>query len=118
MTKLSIQVSQRFIKKVDTGFSYDTARQSHTLALTTTQLTWLPLEQRIDTEHLRSLGNTLIGDRALNMARTQPIGDIFKDGHMWKYCVVLKNHSNIALSWTNIIDQAIVEKNSSTGYRL
>ena len=110
-TQLQIQSRQRLIQQNDPRLINDCPRDGYTLALTARQFANRTALKTFQLNHFQYFGNPLLNFFFINLAQTQRKGHIFKNIHMRKQCIGLKNRVDVSfISW-NIIDADAIKKN-------
>src|SRR5690348_6528209 len=99
ISKLGIQIAQRLIEQEEQRVSDDRTADCDTLALTTRQLTWKPLEKLHNTEHVGGTLHTSVDFGRCNSPRPKTERYVFIDIEIGIKRVILKDHRDIAVAW-------------------
>ena len=110
-TQLQIQSRQRLIQQNDPWLINDCPRNGYTLALAARQFANRTALKTFQLNHFQHFCNPLLNFFFINLAQTQRKGNIFKNIHMRKQCIGLKNRVNVSFISRNIIDADAIKKN-------
>src|SRR5262249_34733935 len=108
--KLSIQAAQRFVQQKRARIPDECPANGHTLALTTTELLWLLVQQRFDFEHFRGETDATIDFLYTAFLQPQIESEVLVTGHVRIERVGLKDHRDIAIPGRNAVHQAVIDK--------
>ena len=110
-TQLQIQSRQGLIQQDNPRLINDCPRNGYTLSLTARQFANRTALKAFQLNHFQYFSNPLLNFFFINLAQTQRKGNIFKNIHMRKQCIGLKNRVDVSFISRNIIDANTIKKN-------
>ncbi len=105
-----IEVGERLVHQEHRGLPRDRAADRDTLTLAARQLLRLPLEELLETEHVRDLAHAPIDLGLRHASQLQSEGDVVVDGHVRVERVVLEDHRDVAILGRDVVDEALADE--------
>jgi hypothetical protein len=113
-----VEVRERLVEEVGVGTPHERARERDALPLAARELERAPVEQRLDADELRRLGNAGPHLRLRLFPDDEAERDVLANSQVRKERVALEDHRDVTGGWADPCHVAVADPNHAVVHRL